>query len=1034
MLNIKNNSENFIKLAIEVLEQENIVQNSIDNAVNYIRQAIEQIKKEKCEVTSIELNDIIIKKSEKTKQIIPTIIPTTAKDKTLTYESGNIGFFTVDNNGLLTYINEGEDRIKVTASNGVTAYAKVSCVDDGKIEEKPDEVISNYTGIAISNDDKEIFLGLPISLNATVFPYDIYGENKYIVTSSDTSIIGADEEYIAKGLSDYPHVLVPKKCGKVTITASTIDKKFSDSITVEVKEIPIKTFKEEEIYYINNNDWNIVEGQLSTLEEARKNSQGFNSALLWAKNNGFRKIVLEKGFYHIDPTSTIYMRSNVFVDMNESEFKLFPNTANSYHAIFFKEGSGENLIEQKTYNMNTVSLNRNEEYILPLENIEIIPLSNKDNLYADKIKIGDVIKTQIKEISSNALNPWQLGCEMRIDYVLGNNIIESEDVALHYHYNPIINRIQLKKDINYNSITISLILKNKTNTMDVNIYAKDLKVYRISEEVLHDAELSNGIITGERDDKSTVYPNWMNNKSSEGGCSIVFNEGNNNGISKLNVRKSIGFNIASSTGSDAYNVLGKTSNTYIQSSLLEEGSFDNEGNPIEKEAMFRLNRIVDITPHKKNGTLEISYGLGYHGYDKLRARVSDLYFLDDNEKVVAIRKGAYNFKSYEIPKEATKLKIAFHWNLGVPTSGDSDFGGSIGFVSSYRTPIHNFMYNCIIEDNYSCGFANCGGQKFIIKDNIFRRNMGRMPGCDIDWEDGWEFMQDNIVIENTFESYNGIIVCAGNNFLFTENTFNGISTFWGRTQNMNMFNNNIKGKLDWSCQTDSRIIANNISSQVSTGANHGSSAKYYCTLEGNTFKNGSIANVSNKIVKNNKFIDKCTMGENIININNCQFLREDIADIQLLFTKEKIIQDCIFDNISPRLYINQAKENDLHVIFNNCSFNNSMPYNFNNIFGVFNNCIFENTPSIGYCGAEFNNCKLNNVKSNLVNIYSIKAKDTVFNNTEIILDSNNTNPLVNIAWRKDEGIYNFYFNNCVLPTNYIFCPSNKTKWIKQIIK
>ena len=106
-------------------------------------------------------------------------------------------------------------------------------------KEKPAEVVSNYTGIAISNDDKEIYLGLPISLNATVFPYDVYGENKYIVTSSDTSIIEADEEYVAKGLSDYPHVLIPKKCGKVTITASTVDKKFSDSITMEVREIPV---------------------------------------------------------------------------------------------------------------------------------------------------------------------------------------------------------------------------------------------------------------------------------------------------------------------------------------------------------------------------------------------------------------------------------------------------------------------------------------------------------------------------------------------------------------------------------------------------------------------------------------------------------------------------------------------------------------------------------------------------------------------------------------------------------------------------
>ena len=295
-------------------------------------------------------------------------------------------------------------------------------------------------------------------------------------------------------------------------------------------------------------------------------------------------------------------------------------------------------------------------------------------------------------------------------------------------------------------------------------------------------------------------------------------------------------------------------------------------------------------------------------------------------------------------------------------------------------------------------------------------------------------MQDNIVIGNTFESYNGIIVCAGNNFLFTENTFNGINTFWGRSQNMNMFNNNIKGKLDWSSQTDSRIIANNISSQVSTGANHGANAKYYCTLEGNTFKNGTIANVSNKIVKNNKFIDKCSIGESIININNCQFLRGDTENIELVFFGEKTVKDCVFNNISPRLYIDQSKENDLHVIFDNCLFNNSMPYNFNNIFGVFNNCIFENTPSIGYCGAEFNDCKLNNVKSNLVNIYNQKAIDTVFNNTEITLASNNTNPLVNIAWRSGEDIYNFYFNNCILPTNYVFCPVNKTNWIKQIIK
>ena len=39
-------SKNFIRLAIEVLDQENVTQNSVNNAVNYIRQAIKQIKNE----------------------------------------------------------------------------------------------------------------------------------------------------------------------------------------------------------------------------------------------------------------------------------------------------------------------------------------------------------------------------------------------------------------------------------------------------------------------------------------------------------------------------------------------------------------------------------------------------------------------------------------------------------------------------------------------------------------------------------------------------------------------------------------------------------------------------------------------------------------------------------------------------------------------------------------------------------------------------------------------------------------------------
>ena len=84
-----------------------------------------------------------------------------------------------------------------------------------------------------------------------------------------------------------------------------------------------------------------------------------------------------------------------------------------------------------------------------------------------QIKIGDIIKIQIKEISNNASNPWQLGCRMRIDYLLDNNIVGSEDIALHYHYNPIINRIIILITTTHTLFIIKYI-NNNPQTNNIN--------------------------------------------------------------------------------------------------------------------------------------------------------------------------------------------------------------------------------------------------------------------------------------------------------------------------------------------------------------------------------------------------------------------------------------------------------------------------------------------------------------------------------------------------------------------------------------
>ena len=54
-----------------------------------------------------------------------------------------------------------------------------------------------------------------------------------------------------------------------------------------------------------------------------------------------------------------------------------------------------------------------------------------------------------------------------------------------------------------------------------------------AERPVENAAIVNGTITGERDEKEAHFPNWAGTPATEGGCSIVFGEGRNNGISNL---------------------------------------------------------------------------------------------------------------------------------------------------------------------------------------------------------------------------------------------------------------------------------------------------------------------------------------------------------------------------------------------------------------------------------------------------------------------------------------------------------------------
>ncbi len=340
--------------------------------------------------------------------------------------------------------------------------------------------------------------------------------------------------------------------------------------------------------------------------------------------------------------------------------------------------------------------------------------------------------------------------------------------------------------------------------------------------VLENASIVNGTLTGERDHKAEHYPNWAKDAKTEGACTINFAEGRNNGIRDLTVRKSIGFNIASRTGRQAYGTK-RFANYTIRHTNMEFGGYDEKGKAVGDDGLMRTRQPIDIST-LSNSHYTIGYPLGYVGYPFVHSRIFDAYFYDKEMNLLSASRGRIRFRLYELPAGAAFMHVVFHrfqhegtYRAGLPTQGSADFQAAVAFVETSMPPINNYIIHCVIEDNYSTGMAACGGQGWLIKDNTFRRNGGRMPGCDIDWEDGWEYMQNDVVTNNTFESRMNVITCAGVGLVFDHNTFRGSSIFYGRTQHYSLINNVFapadtekphQVKLTLESQTDVYLVGN----------------------------------------------------------------------------------------------------------------------------------------------------------------------------------------------------------------------------------
>ena len=972
--------ENQTQLEEEILKLENLISEEGSSTV--------------VEVSNLNLSveELILNKGN-TYQLTWSIEPENATDKSIKFESGNTGFVTVNDTGLLTYVNEGETNISLTTSNNIIKYVKVICksaevVNPSQTESDEIEIIDDDAeidiskaieskklineGISIANESETLEIGDKIKIIAHILPYNVLGGNPYILKTSNEDIIKINKGKVIEAVG----------IGNAIITAYSLDGKYKDEVKFTVKSKEEYSILESEIYDLEIDRFNIAINDNSEAV-AIKNSLGINAALKYCSRYGYKQIKFpENVLIYVEPKITIYMVSNVWVDLNGSKLKLRANDYERYSAINFSEGN-INLLNEfdisekvkgtfigtKNVIKTTIKSSSNFSSNLIIVRTEKIQSEYNQNLsylvYGDKADLSLQIARNTIVIDSSK-NYSATGI-IYVDYFNESTLIASQKLrdiwvgsstAQYFSINQTAFKLRDTTDYNGLKIRIQWNLSNAT----ADVYMGEISLIKKVTSVLTNVKLFNGTIIGERDEKATVYSNWASISSTEGGVSILFSEGYNNGIENLNVKKSIGFNISSGVGANSYGVVSYSLYP-ISYKMMELGTLDENGQTIEYDKLIRTNEFIDIskitTPY-----YEIGYHLGYHGYPYVTCRIYDVCFYDINKKFIRKDRGRLRFRRYSKPENAYYAKFIFYSNV-VPTSGNSDFNGAFAFVENFEYPIKNFIKNCIIEDNYSCGFAACGGQKWIIKNNIWRKNSGRMPGCDIDWEDGWEYMQDDLVEGNSFESYNNVILCAGAGQVYSNNKFNGITTVYGRSQYWSFIDNIVQdttgitngngAKLSLGSSTDVYLERNKyIKSSMVWSANHGSSAEYDIYIKNEDFNNSNILNGGVKNVKYSTFtgsnfslystnVFKCELNTGLITTNS-KFSYSNIKSIAMRPTKNSnvIIDNSYLYNfrIDPSVQFND-------VIISNCKIikdiiGEFMTASSNSTGGVIvNNCTFK---------------------------------------------------------------------------------------------
>jgi uncharacterized protein YjdB len=190
------------------------------NCIGYTAQCSVTVEKH---VTSVDVDPYVLNiSSGSTYQLVETVSPSDACDKSVTWSSSDSSIASVDSDGLVSGVTTGSATVTVTTvEGGYTAQCAVTV----------NEPI-HPTGVTLSSTAATVYTNSAYTLTATVLPAD--SSNKNVTwSSSDSSIATVDSNGVVSGVTT----------GSAIITVTTVDGGYTAQCEVTVERLTYFTLR-----------------------------------------------------------------------------------------------------------------------------------------------------------------------------------------------------------------------------------------------------------------------------------------------------------------------------------------------------------------------------------------------------------------------------------------------------------------------------------------------------------------------------------------------------------------------------------------------------------------------------------------------------------------------------------------------------------------------------------------------------------------------------------------------------------------------